>query len=404
MKLCVAAAAPDIRANAPAESAVNLISVVQRAKADEASVLVLPQEAFLHADETVRQQIAEIAGSMKIYPLNKEALGPGALLSAPRQDVLCCSSGRAGTALSALEGIIFAATVSAEKKCTVAFAAPMGGSDADLYDGFCVIAQNGEILESGTGYVCAEVDTTRTKTKKVPDHSLISGARNPWVPLPNVLTRAVDLQINGLVRYMTAHKQTRLFLTVDSSPADLHALSVCARAMDALHLSHRNIGVITNGRAAALTATELNMRPVSKPASGLVVSGASLTHIALCGCPYDNNYYLNCNMPESVIRPALRAYASTCGNRNLGAVLRDALDIPAGAEELDDFFLFYMQMKGYEPQTLLKKAQEIFSSPYEPEEIEGRQKAFYRRFRTARLDWTRWPEGPLVYGLRLSEH
>ena len=403
MKLCVAAAAPEICAAAPRESAVNLISVVQRAKADEAAVLVLPQEAFLRADEATRRQIAEIAGPMQIYPLTHEAPGPGGLLSAPRQEVLACSSGRPGTALSALEGLIFAASVSADKKCAVAMAAPLGDGDTDLYDGFCVIAQNGEILQSGTGYVCAEVDTSRTKTKRLAADTLLAGAKNPWLPLPSVLTRATELQLRGLIRYMTAHRQTRLTLAVDGSPASLYTLTVCVRAMDALHLSHPNISAVVNGRTAAAVCAELGVRVVAVPGPGLAVAADDLTHIALCGCPYDDRYYLNCNLPQSVIRPALRAYASTCGNRNVSALLRDALDLPAGAEELDDFFLFYMQMKGYEPQTLLKKAQEIFPAPYEPEEIEGRQKAFYRRFRAARLDWTRWPEGPLVYGLRLSE-
>lgn len=405
MKIRIAAAAPDIRPGAHEQNLGNILDLIRRAKADEAAVLVLPAPIFGELGEDVLERAGQISDGMPIYPLTEKALGVGELATAERMELLCCSADTPATASSRMEVTELAAMTSHGKKCAMALSCPLGGDGRGaVYDGLCVIAQNGFVLAESAGYVTAEVDTAKTRLKK-PIEAVVEEGQlptNPWVPMPDILRRAVELQIRGLADRLTTLGETRVSLAVDGTPQSLLALSVCAGAMDRLGLPHENIHAAVAGKQSAIAALALGTT-VNGEKAGLPVACDCFTRIALTGCGYDDCYYVNCNMPETVVHLAVLSYASTCGDMRLGAVCRDSVKRPVGSAELDDFFLYYMQKMRFAPKEVLRVSQAVFDGPYEPEEIAGRQKAFYRRYRAARLDYPRWPEGPLVFGVALKE-
>ena len=406
MKIRIAAAAPDIRPEDVSGNKVNIISVIERAKADKALLLCLPDGCVdgLRGGDRSPEAVEEIrrsAGTLPVYPITCAALTAQELPKAKRQDLLLCAADLPATAASQFEVPELAARVSHDKRCAVVVACPLGGEAGDfVYDGRCVIAQNGFILAEGTEYVASEVDSGACRVKKPITATCETSdlPENPWVPFPDMLERSIKLQSLALARRMVFLGQTHISVPVDGSPDSLLALTASAKALESLSLPSANLHAAANGLIAEAAAAELGAS-MGICEEGLEVGTDDMTRLALGSGARAAVYDCNAGMPETVVRLALRSTAAVCGNRRLGAALRESLETYENPDtELYDFFLYYLLRYGFGPKILLRLTGEVFARRYESAIIKDTLKEFYRRFFTER---TSPPLGPAVFGLSL---
>jgi hypothetical protein len=403
MKIRIAAATPDIRPGDGQGNKVNIISIIERAKADKALLLCLPDGCVdgLRGDESLVEEIRRSAGALPVYPITRAALTAKELPKAKRQDLMLCAADLPATASSQFEVPELAARVSHDKRCAVAIACPLGGEAGDfVYDGRCVIAQNGFILAQGTEYVASEVDSGAVRVKKPITATCETSdlPQNPWVPFPDMLERAMELQSRALARRMESLRQTRISVPLDGSPDSLLALAASARALKSLSLPPANLHAAVNGLIAEAAAVELGAS-MDIGEEGLEVGTDDLTRLALGSGAQAAVFDCNAGMPETVVRLALRSTAAVCGNRRLGAALRESLEAYENPDaELYDFFLYYLLRYGCGPKILLRLTGEVFARQYESAIIKETLKEFYHRYFTER---TLPPLGPAVFGLSL---
>lgn len=402
MKLKLAAAAPDVRPAAVEANKKSIISCIERAKADGAAILVLPADCLTggagvlaelplvqKAAEAAAADILVAAGSLTVYPFSARALTPEELPEAERQEILCCSSDRPATAFSDMESEELCAMTSLEKRCAVMMAAPLGMSTTDfVYTGHCVIARNGFILAAGDGYVCAEVDFASDKLKKPVSGTVTKQPKNPWMPLPDGISKVIPLQAQALAQRMVSAHSEKAVLGVSGGLDSTLALAVAVRAMDLLQKPHSDVIAVTmpcfgttsrtRSNAEVMAAelgtdfrtvdikqsVELHMRDIGHDESrrnnayenaqarertqilmdiandenGLVVGTGDLSEAALGWCTYNGDhmsmYNVNAGVPKTVIRLVLSHYASTCGNRTLAKAVRDVVATPISPELL----------------------------------------------------------------------
>ena len=402
MRLVIAAAAPEVFPADVARNKVNIISSIQKAQEAKAAVLVLPDDCIMglagdletlpllrEAAETAKAEILAAAGSLTVYPFSAAALRAEELPAAEREDLLCCCSDRPATAYSVMENEELCTTVSADKGCVVAMATPLGASTTDfVYDGHCVLAQNGFILASGEGFVSAEVDFDSRRSKKPVEATVDSQPKNPWMPLPDYIGRVIPLQAAALARRIQAAGCQKTIVGVSGGLDSTLTLAVCVRAMERLGRTPDQVIAVTmpcfgtTGRTrsnaqALAEALGCNFREVDIKASidqhlhdighaddmrnnayenaqarertqvlmdiandenALAVGTGDLSESALGWCTYNGDhmcmYNVNAGLPKTVIRLVLRDYAATCGNRTLAAAVRDVLDTPVSPELL----------------------------------------------------------------------
>ena len=402
MRLVIAAAAPEVFPADVARNKVNIISSIQKAQEAKAAVLVLPDDCIMglagdletlpllrEAAETAKAEILAAAGSLTVYPFSAAALRAEELPAAEREDLLCCCSDRPATAYSVMENEELCTTVSADKGCVVAMATPLGASTTDfVYDGHCVLAQNGFILASGEGFVSAEVDFDSRRSKKPVEATVDSQPKNPWMPLPDYIGRVIPLQAAALARRIQAAGCQKAIVGVSGGLDSTLTLAVCVRAMERLGRTPDHVIAVTmpcfgtTGRTrsnaqALAEALGCDFREVDIKASidqhlrdighaddmrnnayenaqarertqvlmdiandenALAVGTGDLSESALGWCTYNGDhmcmYNVNAGLPKTVIRLVLRDYAATCGNRTLAAAVRDVLDTPVSPELL----------------------------------------------------------------------
>ncbi len=402
MRLVIAAAAPEVFPADVARNKVNIISSIQKAQEAKAAVLVLPDDCIMglagdletlpllrEAAETAKAEILAAAGALTVYPFSAAALRAEELPAAEREDLLCCCSDRPATAYSVMENEELCATVSADKGCVVAMATPLGASTTDfVYDGHCVLAQNGFILASGEGFVSAEVDFDSRRSKKPVEATVDSQPKNPWMPLPDYIGRVIPLQAAALARRIQAAGCQKTIVGVSGGLDSTLTLAVCVRAMERLGRTPDQVIAVTmpcfgttrrtRSNAQALAeALGCDFREVDIKASidqhlrdighadgmrnnayenaqarertqvlmdiandenALAVGTGDLSESALGWCTYNGDhmcmYNVNAGLPKTVIRLVLRDYAATCGNRTLAAAVRDVLDTPVSPELL----------------------------------------------------------------------
>ncbi len=272
MKCIVAAAAPDCRPGAVVQNKVNIISYIQKAKADGACLLVLPagcltgmagdlegHSLLQKAAEQALEEIRAAAGDLPVQMAEKPiTLQERARL--PRKDILPLSSDRPATALSHIENEEMAARLSGEKEHCLVIACPLGADGTDfVYDGHCLIAKNGHILASAEGYVCADLNAELPK-KDFIQEEVTSQPENPWWPLPELWPRALQLQAAGLARRMQAAGSKKAVLGVSGGLDSTLALLVCAEAMDILGRPHSDIVAVTMPCFGTTARTRSNAR------------------------------------------------------------------------------------------------------------------------------------------------
>lgn len=160
--------------------------------------------------------------------------------------------------------------------------------------------------------------------------------------------------------------------------------------------------------------------------NALVVGTGDLSEMALGWTTYNGDhmsmYGVNASVPKTLIRYVVRYYADVCEDKQLASVLYDILDTPVSPEllppkdgqisqktedlvgpyELHDFFLYYMQRAGYEPDKIYRIAKIAFEGEYKDKEILKWLTNFYKRFFSQQFKRSCSPDGPKVGTVALS--
>ncbi len=383
----MAAAAPELLPGRPGQNMANVLAAISRARADGASLLVLPAGI---PEDMNRGALERQAGPMTIYPINRASLPREELLHHHEMDVLCCSDSSPATVSSHYDNINLAGLASHENMAVVVMACPMGGDGGTLYTGQCVIAQNGAILKCADGYVIAQVSIpSREKTPPV-EEQVTDQSTTPWIPFPEQLPRVLKLQGEGLARRMMRLGATQLSVSIGRNASSLLALTACVTAVDKLKLSRKNIHVDADGNRAHQIAAALGVT-LNGP-SGLAVDSTDLTVRVLEGIQPEH-YAVNATVPRSVARLVMRYYANTCGNMALSVPIRSIVhDDDAEPWELYDFLLHFSLVYDLPKWGQARLLEDTFAAQYKDEDI--------RRVLDRFFDVYRRPvpcDGPIVF-------
>ena len=376
MKIKVAAAAPEISSGQPGQSFANILSVISRARADGAALLVLPDKL----PEDVNQGAVERqAGPMAVYPLTKPSLTRDELMSRRDMDVLCYSADTPATSSSRYENEELAAMASYENMAVVVMACPLGGDGGRIYTGQCVIAQNGTVLKSDDGYVVAEV-TVPGKDVKAPVTGTVDNQPiRPWTPFPEMLPRILRLQADALSRRMRREGATHISVAVGEDASGLLALCVCVKAVEQLKLSRKNIHVSAATAPIERIAARLGVS-LGQTMPGLVVDTTDLTARALEGVR-PTHYAVNATVPRGVARLVMRWFANTCGDRELSIPIRAVLNSDEEPWELYDFLLHFALVYDLPRWALTNLVEDTFKNIFQGPDIQKAQERFFADYR-----------------------
>ncbi len=396
----VAVAAPFCRPADIEQNKDNILAAIARAKADHAEILLLPMDAlggfagalsenrlFRDAENLALLEIIHAAGDLKLF-MSRAGQTQEASLLQGEMELEYLSTDRPATAISRLCNEEEAAVRSYENGGVCLLACPLGGPGSDnVYTGHCVIAQNGHILASGEGYVCATLqpelppkDLFREEVKEQP--------LDPWLPVAGLEKRILHLQALGLARRMETVQSKKAVLGVSGGLDSSLALLVCAEAMDILGRPHSDVVAVTMPCFGTTERTRSNaqimaeaigadfrivdittsvrqhladighdpdalnnafenaqarertqvLMDIANDVGGLVVGTGDLSEIALGWCTYNGDhmsmYSVNCGLPKTTVRAVLAACAAETENPALAASLRDVLDTPVSPELL----------------------------------------------------------------------
>lgn len=367
----------------------NVLAAISRARNDGAALLVLP--AGLPEDMN-KGAIERQAGKMTVYPLMRASLTPQELSDQHELDVLCCSADTPATASSYFENEELAALASHDNKAVVIMACPMGGDGGQIYTGQCVIAQNGEIRQSGEGYALASLTVPLRDVKAPVEATVTDQTTTPWTPLPEMLPRIWRLQGDALAHRMMAEGATHLSLAVGRDAPSLLALAACVDAVGRLKLSRKNILVQATGNRAHQIAAALGVS-LGAASGGLTVDTVDLTTLAVDGVRPEH-YAINATVPRSVTRLAMRYWANTCGNMALSVPIRSIVSDDAEPWELYDFLLHFSLIYGLPKWGLARLLEDTFQQQYKTEAIQQVLDRFFDNYhRPAPCD------GPIVFSL-----
>ena len=389
MRIKVAAAAPEIIPGRPGQNMANVLAAISRARADGASLLVLP--AGLPEDMNPGA-LERQAGPMTVYPLTRASLSREELMGQHDLDVLCCSAGTPSTATSYFENDELAAAASHENMAVVVMACPRGGDGGQIYTGQCVIAQNGKVLESADGYAIAQV-TVPSKQSQPPVEGIVTEQTiTPWTPLPEMLPRVLYLQADALSRRMIATGATHLAVDVGRSASSLLALAVCAEAVDLLKLSRKNIHATVTGNRATQIAMGMGVS-IGTAQGALAVDSTDLTARAVEGAAPEH-YTVNATVPRSTIQLVMRHYANTCGDMNLSVPIRSIIHDDPEPWELYDFLLHFTLIYNLPKWGAARLLEDTFQEHYKMDDIRQVLDRFFDNYR-------RLPpaDGPAVFSL-----
>ncbi|MCD7846240.1 MAG: hypothetical protein LUG57_10420 [Oscillospiraceae bacterium] len=375
MRIKVAAAAPEIIPGQPGQNMANVLAAISRARADGAAMLVLPDGV---PEDINHGAVERQAGPMPVYPLTAPSLTAEQLLQPQELDILCCSSNRAATASSYYENEELAAMASHENMAVVIMACPLGGEGQQVYTGQCVIAQNGFLLASSeTGYALAEVSMPRRGAKSSVEETVTGQPTTPWTVFPEMLPRILNLQSDALARRMRAAGTPQLTLSVGERPDDLLALCVCAGAVDRLRLSRKNIHAEVSSPLTERVAARLGVS--CGGGGGLSVASQDLTARALEGA-VPEGYAVNAALPRGVSRLVLRAYANTCGDRDISIPLRAVLSVDETPWALTDFLLYCALVYDLPRWANERLLEDAFQNKYSLELLQSTQESFFKSY------------------------
>ena len=200
---------------------------------------------------------------------------------------------------------------------------------------------------------------------------------------------------------------------------------------EAVQVHFRDIGHdpsvtdVTYENSQARERTQILM-DIANQKRGFVVGTGDMSELALGWATYNGDhmsmYGVNCSLPKTLVRHLVSYYADTCGDGELGAVLRDVLSTPVSPEllppkdgeiaqitedlvgpyELHDFFLYHVLRFGSAPLKVLRLAEYVFAGTYDRAFILKWLKTFYWRFFTQQYKRSCVPDGPKVGSVALS--
>lgn len=166
---------------------------------------------------------------------------------------------------------------------------------------------------------------------------------------------------------------------------------------------------------------------VANMEGGLVIGTGDMSELALGFTTYNGDhmsmYGVNAGVPKTLVRHLIKHVADeNADNALLHDTLYDILDTPVSPEllpardgeiaqkteqivgpyELHDFFLYYFLRYGFDPQKILRLADQAFEGEYEPQEIKRCLVTFIKRFFMSQYKRSCIPDGPKVGSVALS--
>jgi NAD+ synthase (glutamine-hydrolysing) len=157
----------------------------------------------------------------------------------------------------------------------------------------------------------------------------------------------------------------------------------------------------------------------------MVINTSDMSEAALGWSTYGGdqtgNYGVNCGLPKTVVREAIRFLSEQPEYSSVKTILRDIIDTPISPEltnsgdgitqltedkigpyALHDFFLYYFVRRGDSPEKIAYLAKCAFAGKYPGETVDKWLSEFLRRFTRNQFKRDTMPNGPKVGAVALS--
>ena len=182
---------------------------------------------------------------------------------------------------------------------------------------------------------------------------------------------------------------------------------------------------VTYENSQARERTQILM-DIANEKGGMVVGTGDLSELALGWATYNGDhmsmYGVNADVPKTMIRYMIAAYAGELNSAELRAVLRDILATPVSPEllpakdgeiaqkteeivgpyEIHDFVLYYALRYGFAPSKIYRLAKIALGETYEDEVLLRWLRNFYWRFFQQQFKRSCLPDGPKVGSVGVS--
>ena len=244
--------------------------------------------------------------------------------------------------------------------------------------------------------------------------------------VPSIRIIAITMPNKGNTTSLTYNNAISLMTLLNTEIREVEIGSgVASHLADIGHAgAYQGEGDIAYENAQARMRTYILMDTANME-NGLVVGTGDLSELALGWCTYNGDhmsmYGVNASVPKTLVQYICRAYALTCGNKELKDTLLSIVDTPISPEltpnkdgaiaqktedkigkyDLNDFFLYWMMRYGFEPHKILAMAMAAYDE-LDENVIKDALKRFYNRFFHQQFKRSCLPDGPKVGSVTLS--
>ena len=244
--------------------------------------------------------------------------------------------------------------------------------------------------------------------------------------VPSIRIIAITMPNKGNTTSLTYNNAISLMKLLNTEIREVEIGSgVASHLADIGHAgAYQGEGDIAYENAQARMRTYILMDTANME-NGLVVGTGDLSELALGWCTYNGDhmsmYGVNASVPKTLVQYICRAYALTCGNKELKDTLLSIVDTPISPEltpnkdgaiaqktedkigkyDLNDFFLYWMMRYGFEPHKILAMAMAAYDE-LDENVIKDALKRFYNRFFHQQFKRSCLPDGPKVGSVTLS--
>ena len=244
--------------------------------------------------------------------------------------------------------------------------------------------------------------------------------------VPSIKIIAITMPNKGNTTSLTYNNAISLMKLLNTEIREVEIGSgVASHLADIGHAgAYQGEGDIAYENAQARMRTYILMDTANME-NGLVVGTGDLSELALGWCTYNGDhmsmYGVNASVPKTLVQYICRAYALTCGNKELKDTLLSIVDTPISPEltpnkdgaiaqktedkigkyDLNDFFLYWMMRYGFEPHKILAMAMAAYDE-LDENVIKDALKRFYNRFFHQQFKRSCLPDGPKVGSVTLS--
>ena len=244
--------------------------------------------------------------------------------------------------------------------------------------------------------------------------------------VPSIKIIAITMPNKGNTTSLTYNNAISLMKLLNTEIREVEIGSgVASHLADIGHAgAYQGEGDIAYENAQARMRTYILM-DIANMENGLVVGTGDLSELALGWCTYNGDhmsmYGVNASVPKTLVQYICRAYALTCGNKELKDTLLSIVDTPISPEltpnkdgaiaqktedkigkyDLNDFFLYWMMRYGFEPHKILAMAMAAYDE-LDENVIKDALKRFYNRFFHQQFKRSCLPDGPKVGSVTLS--